>query len=78
MSHAGVSLILLQIYDTFRQQQQLQQQDQTPNLQDKAALSSSAPEPGSGGDMSEEDMLQAAMNMSLESVRNHLNSEEEK
>lgn len=31
-----------------------------------------------GGDMSEEDMLQAAMNMSLESVRNHLNSEEEK
>lgn len=32
----------------------------------------------SGGDMSEEDMLQAAMNMSLESVRNHLNSEEDK
>uniref|UniRef100_A0A8B9P072 ubiquitinyl hydrolase 1 n=1 Tax=Accipiter nisus TaxID=211598 RepID=A0A8B9P072_9AVES len=31
-----------------------------------------------GGDMSEEDMLQAAMNMSLESVRNHLNTEEEK
>ncbi|NXB93319.1 ATX3 protein, partial [Vidua chalybeata] len=61
-----------------KQQQQLQQQDQTPNLQDKATLSSSAPEPGSGGDMSEEDMLQAAMNMSLESVRNHLNSEEEK
>ncbi|NWX60714.1 ATX3 protein, partial [Promerops cafer] len=61
-----------------KQQQQLQQQDQTPNLQDKATLSSSTPEPGSGGDMSEEDMLQAAMNMSLESVRNHLNSEEEK
>nr|XP_054490101.1 ataxin-3 isoform X5 [Agelaius phoeniceus] len=69
-----------------KQQQQLQQQNQTPNLQDKATLSSSTPEPGPacmhvlslGGDMSEEDMLQAAMNMSLESVRNHLNSEEEK
>ncbi|NXE61406.1 ATX3 protein, partial [Calcarius ornatus] len=61
-----------------KQQQQLQQQNQTPNLQDKAALSSSTPESGPGGDMSEEDMLQAAMNMSLESVRNHLNSEEEK
>ncbi|NWW22282.1 ATX3 protein, partial [Mystacornis crossleyi] len=61
-----------------KQQQQLQQQDQTPNLQDKATLSSSTPEAGPGGDMSEEDMLQAAMNMSLESVRNHLNSEEEK
>ncbi|NWY08965.1 ATX3 protein, partial [Aphelocoma coerulescens] len=62
-----------------KQQQQLQRQDQTPNLQDKAALQcSSTPEAGPGGDMSEEDMLQAAMNMSLESVRNHLNSEEEK
>ncbi|NXR30071.1 ATX3 protein, partial [Zosterops hypoxanthus] len=61
-----------------KQQQQLQQQDQTPNLQDKATLSSSPPEADEGGDMSEEDMLQAAMNMSLESVRNHLNSEEEK
>ncbi|NXD59018.1 ATX3 protein, partial [Corvus moneduloides] len=61
-----------------KQQQQLQRQDQTPNLQDKATVSSSTPEAGPGGDMSEEDMLQAAMNMSLESVRNHLNSEEEK
>ncbi|NWW69036.1 ATX3 protein, partial [Ifrita kowaldi] len=61
-----------------KQQPQLQQQDQTPSLQDKATLSSSTPEAGPGGDMSEEDMLQAAMNMSLESVRNHLNSEEEK
>ncbi|XP_041254703.1 ataxin-3 isoform X2 [Onychostruthus taczanowskii] len=61
-----------------KQQQQLQQQDQTPNVKDKAPLSSSTAEPGAGGDMSEEDMLQAAMNMSLESVRNHLNSEEEK
>ncbi|NWU75711.1 ATX3 protein, partial [Onychorhynchus coronatus] len=61
-----------------KQQQQLQQQDQTPNLHDKATLSSSIREADPGGDMSEEDMLQAAMNMSLESVRNHLNSEEEK
>ncbi|NWZ35556.1 ATX3 protein, partial [Brachypodius atriceps] len=61
-----------------KQQQQLQQQDQTPNLQGKATLSSSTPEADEGGDMSEEDMLQAAMNMSLESVRNHLKSEEEK
>ncbi|NWX27037.1 ATX3 protein, partial [Notiomystis cincta] len=61
-----------------KQQKQLQQQDRIPNPQDKATLSSSAPEVGPGGDMSEEDMLQAAMNMSLESVRNHLNSEEEK
>ncbi|KFQ66039.1 Ataxin-3, partial [Phaethon lepturus] len=61
-----------------KQQQQLQQQDQTPNVHDKPALSSSTPEADPGGDMSEEDMLQAAMNMSLESVRNHLNTEEEK
>ncbi|NXA11785.1 ATX3 protein, partial [Sapayoa aenigma] len=61
-----------------KQQQQPQQQDQTPNLQDKATPSSSTREADPGGDMSEEDMLQAAMNMSLESVRNHLNSEEEK
>ncbi|NXE88845.1 ATX3 protein, partial [Menura novaehollandiae] len=61
-----------------KQHQQLQQQDQTPNIHDKATLSSSTPEADPGGDMSEEDMLQAAMNMSLESVRNHLNSEEEK
>ncbi|XP_009078040.1 PREDICTED: ataxin-3 [Acanthisitta chloris] len=61
-----------------KQQQQLQQQAQTPNLPDKSTLRSSTPETDPGGDMSEEDMLQAAMNMSLESVRNHLNSEEEK
>ncbi|NXU09269.1 ATX3 protein, partial [Pardalotus punctatus] len=61
-----------------KQQQQPQQQGQTPNQQDKATRSSSTPEAAPGGDMSEEDMLQAAMNMSLESVRNHLNSEEEK
>ncbi|KAM6335352.1 ataxin-3 isoform 1-T1 [Podargus strigoides] len=61
-----------------KQQQQLQQQDQTPNLHHKPTLSSSTVEADPGGDMSEEDMLQAAMNMSLESVRNHLNKEEEK
>ncbi|NXE15000.1 ATX3 protein, partial [Lophotis ruficrista] len=61
-----------------KQQQQLQQQDRTLNLHDKATLSSSTPETDPGGDMSEEDMLQAAMNMSLESVRNHLNKEDEK
>ncbi|XP_068255070.1 ataxin-3 isoform X2 [Nyctibius grandis] len=59
-----------------KQQQQLQQQDQTLNLHDKPTLSSSTLEADPGGDMSEEDMLQAAMNMSLESVRNHLNTEE--
>ncbi|NWX12598.1 ATX3 protein, partial [Aegotheles bennettii] len=61
-----------------KQQQQLQQEDQTPNLHDKPPLTSSTPEADPGRDMSEEDMLQAAMNMSLESVRNHLNREEDK
>ncbi|XP_075282306.1 ataxin-3 [Opisthocomus hoazin] len=61
-----------------KQQQQLQQQDRTLNLHNKPTLSSSTPEADPGGDLSEEDMLQAAMNMSLESVRNHLNTEEEK
>ncbi|XP_010153148.1 PREDICTED: ataxin-3 [Eurypyga helias] len=59
-------------------EKQQQQQDQTLNLHDKPSLSSSTPKADPGGDMSEEDMLQAAMNMSLESVRNHLNTEEEK
>ncbi|NWU69775.1 ATX3 protein, partial [Pterocles burchelli] len=59
-------------------EKQLQQQDRTPSLHDKPALSSTTPEADPGGDMSEEDMLQAAMNMSLESVSNHLNTEEEK
>ncbi|NXK05145.1 ATX3 protein, partial [Herpetotheres cachinnans] len=59
-------------------EKQQQQQDQALNLHDKPTLSLSTPEADPGGDMSEEDMLQAAMNMSLESVRNHLNTEEEK
>ncbi|KAM6273428.1 ataxin-3 [Porphyrio hochstetteri] len=61
-----------------KQQQQLQEQDETPNLYVKPSQSSSPPETDPGGDMSEEDMLQAAMNMSLESVRNHLNMEGDK
>ncbi|OXB75341.1 UNVERIFIED_CONTAM: hypothetical protein H355_009495 [Colinus virginianus] len=60
------------------QQQQLQQQDLTLNLHDKPTISSSTLEADPGGDMSEEDMLQAAMNMSLESARNHLSTEEKK
>ncbi|NXJ10280.1 ATX3 protein, partial [Odontophorus gujanensis] len=61
-----------------KQQQQLQQQDLTLNLHDKPTISSSTLEADPGGDMSEEDMLQAAMNMSLESARNHLSTEEKK
>ncbi|KAM4667019.1 ataxin-3 isoform 3-T3 [Amazona ochrocephala] len=62
----------------YFEKQQQQQQDQTQNLHNKPTLSSSTLEADPGGDMSEEDMLQAAMNMSLESVRNNLNTEEEK
>ncbi|NXD65055.1 ATX3 protein, partial [Eolophus roseicapillus] len=65
-------------FEKQQQQQQQQQQDQTQNLHNKPTLSSSTLEADPGGDMSEEDMLQAAMNMSLESVRNNLNAEEEK
>ncbi|NXA37097.1 ATX3 protein, partial [Eudromia elegans] len=61
-----------------KQQQQLQQQHQTQNLHDKQTGISSALETDPGGEMSEEDMLQAAMNMSLETVRNHMNTEEKK
>uniref|UniRef100_A0A8C9G0W2 ubiquitinyl hydrolase 1 n=1 Tax=Pavo cristatus TaxID=9049 RepID=A0A8C9G0W2_PAVCR len=61
-----------------KQQQQLQQQDLTLNLHDKPTINSSTLEADPGGDMSEEDMLQAAMNMSLESARNHLSTEEKK
>ncbi|KAM9555881.1 ataxin-3 isoform 7-T7 [Guaruba guarouba] len=62
----------------YFEKQQQQQQDQTQNLHNKPTLSSSTLEADPGGDMSEEDMLQAAMNMSLESVRNNLSTEEEK
>ncbi|XP_034623967.1 ataxin-3 isoform X5 [Trachemys scripta elegans] len=62
----------------FEKQQQQSQQGQTPDIHDKPATSSNALGTDPGGDMSEEDMLQAAMNMSLESVRNCLNTEEKK
>ncbi|XP_048709315.2 ataxin-3 isoform X5 [Caretta caretta] len=61
-----------------KQQQQSQQQGQTPDIHDKPTTSSNALGTDPGGDMSEEDMLQAAMNMSLETVRNCLNTEEKK
>ncbi|XP_032633226.1 ataxin-3 isoform X6 [Chelonoidis abingdonii] len=62
----------------FEKQQQQSQQGQTPDLHDKPTTSSNALGTDPGGDMSEEDMLQAAMNMSLETVRNCLNTEEKK
>ncbi|XP_044869662.1 ataxin-3 isoform X4 [Mauremys mutica] len=62
----------------FEKQQQQLQQGQTPDLHDKPTTSSNALGTDPGGDMSEEDMLQAAMNMSLETVRNCLNTEEKK
>ncbi|XP_075782810.1 ataxin-3 isoform X3 [Pelodiscus sinensis] len=61
-----------------KQPQQSQQQGLTPDRHDKPTTSSNALETDPGGNMSEEDMLQAAMNMSLESVRNCLNTEEKK
>ncbi|KAM7165494.1 ataxin-3 isoform 1-T1 [Macrochelys suwanniensis] len=61
-----------------KQQQQSQQQGQTPDIHDKPTTSSNALGTDPGGNMSEEDMLQAAMNMSLETVRNCLNTEEKK
>ncbi|XP_074812234.1 ataxin-3 isoform X4 [Natator depressus] len=61
-----------------KQQQQSQHQGQTPDIHDKPTTSSNALGTDPGGDMSEEDMLQAAMNMSLETVRNCLNTEEKK
>ncbi|XP_039393084.1 ataxin-3 isoform X10 [Mauremys reevesii] len=62
----------------FEKQQQQSQQGQTPDFHDKPTTSSNALGTDPGGDMSEEDMLQAAMNMSLETVRNCLNTEEKK
>ncbi|EMP39873.1 Ataxin-3 [Chelonia mydas] len=61
-----------------KQQQQSQHQGQTPDIHDKPTTSSNALGTDPGGDMSEDDMLQAAMNMSLETVRNCLNTEEKK
>ncbi|XP_060118137.1 ataxin-3 isoform X2 [Heteronotia binoei] len=65
-----------QVY--FEKQQQLHQQCQNQEFHDVPTTSSNALGTDPGGDMSEEDMLQAAMNMSLETVRNSLNTEEKK
>ncbi|XP_077179630.1 ataxin-3 isoform X2 [Paroedura picta] len=62
----------------FDKQQQLHQQCQNQQSHDVPTTSSNTLGTDPGGDMSEEDMLQAAMNMSLETVRNSLNTEEKK
>ncbi|XP_053232518.1 ataxin-3 isoform X1 [Podarcis raffonei] len=62
----------------FEKQQQLHQQVQNPGFHDAPVTNSNTLVTDPGGDMSEEDMLQAAMNMSLETVRNSLNAEEKK
>ncbi|XP_042294737.1 ataxin-3 isoform X3 [Sceloporus undulatus] len=62
----------------FEKQQQLHQQVQNPELHDAPVTSPNALVTDPGGDMSEDDMLQAAMNMSLETVRNSMNAEEKK
>ncbi|XP_048341179.1 ataxin-3 isoform X6 [Sphaerodactylus townsendi] len=62
----------------FEKQQQLHQQCQNQEFHDVPTTSSNALGTDPGGDMSEEDMLQAAMNMSLETVRNSLNTEDKK
>ncbi|KAJ7345114.1 hypothetical protein JRQ81_001064 [Phrynocephalus forsythii] len=54
------------------------QQVQNPELHDSPARSSNVLVTDPGGDMSEDDMLQAAMNMSLETVTNSVNAEEKK
>nr|XP_020657855.1 ataxin-3 isoform X1 [Pogona vitticeps] len=54
------------------------QQVQNPELHNAPATSSNALVTDPGGDMSEDDMLQAAMNMSLETVTNCVNAEEKK
>ncbi|XP_039202898.1 ataxin-3 isoform X2 [Crotalus tigris] len=62
----------------FEKHQQLQKQGQIPQFHDEAATNSHTLVNDTGGDMSENDMLQAAMNMSLETVTNSLNTEEKK
>uniref|UniRef100_A0A6I8PCY5 ubiquitinyl hydrolase 1 n=1 Tax=Ornithorhynchus anatinus TaxID=9258 RepID=A0A6I8PCY5_ORNAN len=61
-----------------KQQQQLHQQEQITHVHDKPSSSSDALRIDPGEGMTEEDMLQAAMNMSLETVSNNLKSEEKK
>uniref|UniRef100_A0A2D4KXQ1 Uncharacterized protein n=1 Tax=Micrurus paraensis TaxID=1970185 RepID=A0A2D4KXQ1_9SAUR len=62
----------------FEKQQQLQKQVQIPQFHGEAATNSHTLVNDTGGDMSENDMLQAAMNMSLETVTNSLNTQEKK
>ncbi|XP_070609263.1 ataxin-3 isoform X2 [Erythrolamprus reginae] len=62
----------------FEKQQRLQKQVQTAQFHGEAATNSHTPVNDTGGDMSENDMLQAAMNMSLETVTKSLNTEEKK
>ncbi|XP_040107844.1 ataxin-3-like isoform X2 [Oryx dammah] len=65
----------------FEKQQQQQQQappGQLTHLCEKSSTSSEAPDRGLGDSMSEEDMLQAAVTMSLETVRSNLKTEGKK
>nr|XP_060612580.1 ataxin-3 isoform X2 [Anolis sagrei ordinatus] len=62
----------------FEKQQQLHQQVQNPEFHGIPVTSTNAQVSDPGGVMSEDDMLQAAMNMSLETVRNNMNVEEKK
>ncbi|XP_034963176.1 ataxin-3 isoform X1 [Zootoca vivipara] len=62
----------------FEKQQQLHQQVHNPGFHAAPVTNSNTLVTDPGGDMSEEDMLQAAMNMSLETVRNSLNTKEKK
>ncbi|XP_060612572.2 ataxin-3 isoform X1 [Anolis sagrei] len=62
----------------FEKQQQLHQQVQNTEFHGIPVTSTNAQVSDPGGVMSEDDMLQAAMNMSLETVRNNMNVEEKK
>uniref|UniRef100_A0A8C6VE46 ubiquitinyl hydrolase 1 n=1 Tax=Naja naja TaxID=35670 RepID=A0A8C6VE46_NAJNA len=62
----------------FEKQQQLEKQVQIPQFHGEAATNPHTLVNDTGGDMSENDMLQAAMNMSLETVTNSLNTQEKK
>ncbi|XP_038599210.1 ataxin-3 isoform X2 [Tachyglossus aculeatus] len=61
-----------------KQQQQLHQHEQIAHVHDKPSSSSDGLRIDPGEGMTEEDMLQAAMNMSLETVSNNLKAEEKK
>uniref|UniRef100_A0A8C2QYS9 ubiquitinyl hydrolase 1 n=1 Tax=Capra hircus TaxID=9925 RepID=A0A8C2QYS9_CAPHI len=69
-------------FEKQQQQQQQQQQQALPgqltHLCEKSSTSSEAPDRDLGDSMSEEDMLQAAVTMSLETVRSNLKTEGKK